>query len=230
MRKLPAIIILLFLLLDCVRTAEAQPIGLTIGPRVGVNLSAYSKNVNFGSVLLDRSSTSGNITRVNAGIALNAKVNVFFTVQAEGMFINNGGYEFANTFSGTNLTPVNREYTTNLDYIQFAVIPKFTLPTSQHVNFFGGIGPYAAFLTSAKERLEQSTFQQNLTTERDISGSISGSDFGLMLSGGVNISEYTIEARYYLGLKNLIDDPSIPDDVSAKNSTVSFLIGYNFSL
>ena len=223
--------IALVLLFFCgIKPVEAQPLDLSIGLRGGLNLSSYSKNVNFGTSTLNNSSHSGNVTRVNTGVVLNARINIFLAVQAEGMFINNGGNEFANTFSAPNLTSVNREYTTDLDYLQFAVIPKFILPTSPFVNFFGGVGPYAAFLTSAKEKVQQTTILQSLTTRRDISNSISGTDFGLIISGGVNISKVTLEARYYIGLKNLIDDPAIPDDVSAKNRTLSFLIGYNFDL
>ena len=211
--------------------AKAQFIDMSIGIRGGLSLASYSREVNFGTSILDESSIpSGNIGRVTAGLTFNVKLASLFGMQVEGMFVNKGGSYDANTFSGTNLTPVEREYLVNLDYLQFAIIPKLVLDQTPVFGFFGGVGVYGAFLTSAKERINQNTFQQSLAQERDISNSIAPNDFGVIFSGGMNISKVSIEARYSFGFINLIDDPTLSDNITAKNGVISFLIGYNFSL
>jgi hypothetical protein len=129
-----------------------------------------------------------------------------------------------------NLTPVNRNYRSDLNYLQFSLIPKIVLDQTPVFGFFGGIGVYTAFLTSAKEEVRESTFQQERLLGRDISGSISGTDFGMIFMGGINISSISLEARYSLGFTNIIKDQSISDHVKAKNNVISFLIGYNFAL
>ncbi len=211
--------------------ANAQFIDMSIGIRGGLSLASYSREVNFGTTILDESSiSSGNIGRVTTGLTFNVKLASLFGLQVEGMYVNKGGSYEANTFSGTNLTPVEREYLVNLDYIQFAVIPKLVLDQTPIFGFFGGVGVYGAFLTGAKERINQNTFQQSLAQERDISNSIAPNDFGVIFSGGMNISKVSLEARYSFGFVNLIDDPALSDNITAKNSVISFLIGYNFSL
>ena len=224
-------ILLAFSLFTCLPyNTNAQLIDMSIGIRGGLTLASYSRDVNFGSTILDESLSSGSIPRVTGGVAFNVKMINYFGLQFEGMLVNKGGVVEANTLSGQNLTPVNRNYTTNLDYIQFALIPKFIIDQTPGFGFFGGAGLYAAFLTNAKEEVQASTFQQSLTTGRDISNSIKGTDFGFLVTGGVQISSFVIEGRYSAGFVNIISDPSLNQNISAKNGVVTFIIGYNFSL
>ena len=230
MPKTFKIITILFMFVSMPYCAYAQFIDMSLGIRGGLSLASYSRDVDFGSTLLDESLSSNNIERVTGGVVFSGKLSPIIGFNVEGMFVNKGGSVDASTFSSANLTPVNRNYRSDLNYLQFSLIPKIVLDQTPVFGFFGDIGVYTAFLTSAKEEVRESTFQQERLLGRDISGSISGTDFGMIFMGGVNLSSISLEARYSLGFTNIVKDPSISSHVKAKNNVISFLIGYNFAL
>lgn len=225
MKKL---ILIIFLFSVIPVTANAQFQNMSLGLRAGISLSSYTRDIDFGTQLIDESSSSNNLEQFTFGLVFSSKVNTLFGFQAEGMYIKKGGNYPASNLSGPNLTPVSRQYKTKLDYIQFSLIPKLIFDQTPSFGFFAGAGGYAAFLTKGYEEIKESTFEQERLVGRDISESLSGTEAGLVFLGGVNFNSFTLEGRYNLGLTNIIDDTDIPAAISSKTRTLSFLIGYNF--
>lgn len=229
MKKFYALILLsiLFLLPE---KSHSQFLDMSIGIRGGISLSSYTRDIDFGTQLIDESSSSNNAEQFAFGLSASVKTGIFLGLQGELMFMKKGGIYESNLLLEENLTPVSRDYKTTLDYIQISLIPKLVLDQTPVFGFFAGVGGYAAFLTKAYEEVKESTFQQERLAGRDISNSIAKTEMGLVFIGGVNFNSFTIEAKYNLGLTNIIDNPAIPEQVSAKTRTLSFLIGYNFSI
>jgi hypothetical protein len=111
------------------------------------------------------------------------------------------------------------------DTIQVPVLLKFNvLPGPVSPMFYGG--PYGAYRLSAKAI----SFDGTTREELDISEDATTTDFGLVFGGGIDFRlvaiKLSVEARYNLGLANLIKDPAPGESV--KNRTIMVLVGLSF--
>lgn len=101
-----------------------------------------------------------------------------------------------------------------LNYLDIPLLLKMQPATSKA---FFYAGPNVGINLSAKVKAESG----GLSVEEDIED-IKSLDLGLTLGAGMNFSQFSLEARYTLGLSSF-DDSTDPDDV--KNSGLTFLIG-----
>jgi hypothetical protein len=109
-----------------------------------------------------------------------------------------------------------------LGYVDIPVLLKLMFPTDGPARPAVYAGGYYSFLVSAEME------------EIDIKEIVSGSDYGLVFGGSVDImlkegkQLVNFDVRYIYGLANINDDPEDPGDVM--NSGFQFLIGWGFNL
>jgi hypothetical protein len=105
-----------------------------------------------------------------------------------------------------------RKRDVDLSYLEFSAIGKMNFPL-QSMTPFVAMGPVLGFLGGATGRVDE--YEQSIEDE------ISGVDFGLAFGGGVTRGPIGIEARYVVGLKDVVSD-----DSEAKNRGLSLLMSY----
>jgi hypothetical protein len=115
----------------------------------------------------------------------------------------------------------------HLDYIEFPVLLRISPAVSGASHFFLVAGPVLGFKTSAN--LEVSSGGQSVSGDigEDFKSQTLGALGGIGWETGVGATaSLMIQARYYLGLTNVIDDP----DYSSKASGFGIFAGLEFAL
>jgi len=117
--------------------------------------------------------------------------------------------------------------TISLDYIEVPILFKVIIPIENspiHPSVF--VGPYVAFNTTAKQKLEYMGESQ----EADIED-VASTDFGLVFGAGlgfpVGTNEVGVDFRYGLGLTSLDDSG---EDLDIKNSVFNINAYFGFNL
>lgn len=106
-----------------------------------------------------------------------------------------------------------------LDYIEIPVVAKFDFILDNplltpHVYF----GPYAGFNINA----EQETSGGDGAGTIDIEDEVKGTDFGVVVGAGADITKFNVGIRYSAGLTNTFEDGD------GKNGVISIVAGVNF--
>ncbi len=109
------------------------------------------------------------------------------------------------------------DFKVSVGLIQIPMLLHVKVPTSGMVTPFFNVGPGLGFRTSAKV--------EEFGEEDDIKDETKSTEFSMLFGGGVMIRNFSIEARYDLGLTDVNDDPS--DDQSVKTRTFMLLFGYS---
>ncbi|HKI83654.1 MAG TPA: porin family protein [Candidatus Krumholzibacteria bacterium] len=143
-------------------------------------------------------------------------------VQIEGQYMRRGcKFELSSSGAGSG------DAKFHLDYIEFPVLLRISPPMTGASHFFFVAGPVIGFKTSAN--LEVSSEGQSVSG--DVSEGFKSQTFGAL--GGIGwetgvgaTASLMLQARYYLGLTNVIDAP----DFSSKASGFGIFAGLEFSL
>ena len=189
----------------------ATTIGLM--PKVGLNLASMIVDTEVEATL-EKSMKLGIVGGLGAEIGLGT-----LAVEADLLYSQKGL-----NIKGEVLT-VKIEDTTKIDYLAIPIIGKAVLPAGA-MNIFIGAGPEIGMLLSAKETKKIEGVGESSEETTDVKDDFESTDLGLVIAGGVEISNLIIEARYVLGLSDISKDK----EKKAKNSTISILVGYKFSL
>jgi hypothetical protein len=183
--------------------------GINVGVKVGVNfadlaLEGEADEAEFREAL-------GNKTGFVAGGFIEVPVSPAFSFAPEVLF----------TQKGAKAEEGGAEITISTDQLQIPVLFK--------ANFSGGsvrpfvtVGPAFGFKTSAKFKVEGIPGEADF--EDDNSDDIEPVEFSLVFGGGVKFGQASLEARYDLGLNDLVKD-SLEE---AKSRTFSILFGFSF--
>ena len=120
------------------------------------------------------------------------------------------------------------EFIIKLSCLEVPLMFKYSL-SSDNINPYFMAGPSIGFNLSAKT--EASSI--GVSEETDIKDETQSIDFSLDFGAGVSApmgnNSIFLEARYALGLTNIIDDPASPDD-DVKTNGIQFLAGITFPL
>jgi len=108
----------------------------------------------------------------------------------------------------------------NFSYLEVPVLVKLMIPTPGGVKPSLFVGPAIAFKLSAKMKVEYA----GQTDEEDLSDDMKDTEFGLIISGGLDFGKLTFDVRYSLGLTTL----SIYEDEEIKNGVISLKVGFSF--
>lgn len=124
---------------------------------------------------------------------------------------------------GAKLSEGNVEATTKLDYIEIPVVAKFNFildnpMLTPHVYF----GPYLGFNINAEQEVSGG---ENSGTV-DIDDAVKGTDFGVVVGAGADITRFNVGVRYSAGLSDIAEDDSFDGD--GKNGVFSIVVGIDF--
>ncbi|GAA5523267.1 PorT family protein [Aliifodinibius salicampi] len=120
---------------------------------------------------------------------------------------------------GAKISEGSVETTTKLDYIEIPVIAKFDFildnpMLTPHVYF----GPYAGFNINAEQEISGGDSAGTF----DIEDEVKGTDFGVVVGAGADITKFNVGIRYSAGLTNTFEDGD------GKNGVLSLVAGVNF--
>jgi hypothetical protein len=110
-----------------------------------------------------------------------------------------------------------------LDYIEIPVVAKFDFILDNplltpHVYF----GPYLGFNINAEA--EGSLDGSDGSSSVDISDETKGTDFGVVVGAGADITKFNVGLRYSAGLTDIAEN----DNIDGKNGVFSIVAGINF--
>jgi len=198
------VVLALVLLLSGAALSE----GLTLGFMGGLNLA----NVTGDDV-------ENNEIKLcfGGGAFLNIPFSDLFSVQPELLYMMKG-VKF-----GDDTAP-DLDFGVRLSYIDFPVLARVAIPTNGPITPCFLAGPYVGFNTGAEAYLEDEVI--------DIKDDLKSTDFGLVIGAGLDYDlgsgSLILDARYCLGLTSIDDDSTESQDV--KNTVISFMLGYGFSI
>jgi len=197
---------LTFVLLVAATMLAAAPLfaeGMMFGIKGGINLANLT-----GDDVEDNSMKIGGV----GGGFLCYRINEIFAIQPEILFSMKGA-----DFEAPAGDTLGMDGSFSLNYIEIPLLLKVNLPTEGKMKPFLYAGPAFGLLMTAK--VEDVDVKDDMKT-MDI-GILAGAGIGYQMEGGTLF----FEARYEVGMTSVPDD----DDVDAKNTAISFMVGYGFA-
>lgn len=156
---------------------------------------------NVANISVDTESFDSKVGLIVGGF-VRRRVHEFFSVQPEVLFSQQGA-KF-------------RDETYSVNYLQIPVLAVASVEQPS-------VTPFILFGPAIGLKLSASAEGREFERE-DIGDEVSGTDFGFVIGGGVEINQLLLEARYTVGLKDTAPD----DDEVVKNRVFSILVGYRF--
>jgi hypothetical protein len=194
---------------------------VSIGPKVGVNLSDFHSDVANNNIQ----------TGLTAGAMLNYSVVNTFGISVEALFSQKGA-TFTNAANGTQRLDFNRK----LNYIEVPVLARYFLNKSGNFrpNLF--IGPDFGFKLSGND-VNRTLTGGAAQADQDISASINPVDVGL--TGGIGLNFFLqgtmrllIDARYAYGFSDINEDNLIGfvNNGRVGNTAITITAGLSFGI
>ena len=202
MKKILIIVISLFI----VSTGFAQIKGFTLGPKIGVNFSKISDNVDG----LKESMKPG--FEIGAFVRIGQKLYI----QPEAMFKTKGG-KF--DVDGTNASDVS--YKVKLQTVDVPLMVGVRLLNLKVVNVRLMLGPVASFVLN-----KDIDSDDNSNTVFDKSD-FKDMNWGFQGGAGIDVLFLTLDLRYELGLNNMYDGKDISGkSIDFKNNLWTATLGF----
>ncbi len=198
--------------------------------RAGVNLASMSASATEENY---QDYKKQSILGYQLGVAFPINITNSVAIQPEIMWIQKGG-KSDYTFNNSNKTIVNRTY----NYVEVPVSLKLSLgnTTGDGVGFYILGGPYVGLALNGKTKRETTIAGVTSTSESTVDYSNDSNtekrvDWGANLGVGVSIGRIYVDARYNLGINNLLDsDASNTNDNSPyqRNRGLGLTLGLKF--
>jgi hypothetical protein len=194
---------------------------VSIGPKIGVNLSDLNGDVNNHSLQ----------PGISAGAMLTYSVVNTFGISVEALYSQKGA-----KFKNTAYNGASNNFNRRLNYIEVPVLARYFLNKSGDFrpNLF--IGPDFGFKLNAKDvnrKITNGADQPN----QDVSEAITPVDVGITAGIGLNFAvvekmRFLIDARYTYGFSDIADEtlPGFDNNGKASNSAISFTFGVSFGI
>jgi len=180
------------------------------------------------------------ISSFHAGIYLDLPLAPVFSIQP-GLMISGKGSKYT---SGDKESPNWYEAKTNPIYLELPVNAVGKIPLAPNTNIFLGAGPYLAMGIAGKNSVEGQVAGIGFSDDDNIkfgdddpgnnnngssnSGNIKRWDYGINFLGGVEISHFTLNVNYGLGLANIKPGSDNTDNDKYKNRVFSVSVGFLF--
>ncbi len=149
------------------------------------------------------------------GIALTLGGNAI-CLQPEALYVQKGAkYDF-----------MGEDIEFKLDYIEIPILLRLNLSQGTSTPYIYG-GPAFAFNISAKV---SGTDSNGETVEEDIKDYVKDKDLGVVFGGGIDFGQFTLEARYTMGLQTIDQSQDNEEEEEVKNATISVLVGFSFPM
>lgn len=181
-------------------TAHAQKKGITVGPRLDLNVAR---------VVGDNQDDATSRTGMRIGAWASMDLSEKFSIQPE--FV----------LSGKGSKFPDDDASIKISYLQIPVLAQYRFTTGRTVNPYVLAGPALSFKAGCNLQVEGSDYECSAQTT-----AVSSTDFGLILGGGVHIGRAQVSLRYDLGLANINGD----GDAVVKNRAFSVAVGYGFRI
>jgi hypothetical protein len=156
----------------------------------------------------------------NAGFFAKLPVTRGFSIQPELLYTSKGAKEKYN-----NIIAGQGEYRFNLNYIELPVLAVINVAKNFNIH----AGPYISYLAAANIKNLHDDHSQDEIAELD-ADNFNRFDYGLVGGLGIDISNFTIGARYNYGLREVGKSGSLAGQVTkdSRNSAISLYIGLGF--
>ena len=198
---------------------------ISIMPKFGVTMSNFSLSNAVEQALTDGDGSLKSRLGLTGGVALNIGLGEMFSIQPELNFVQKG--------TKISYSGIDVEGNMILNYIELPVLAKVSFG-SETVKAYVNAGPSLGLGLNGKLKVEGETADIKFGDgdEDNVLYLDNNLDFGVQFGAGVGFGvgpgQLVIDARYGLGLSNLIDatDGATKDDVKSKNRVLSFSVGY----
>jgi len=202
MKKLLIIVISLFI----VSAGFAQIKGLTLGPKIGVNFSKISDNVDELKGSMKPGFELGAFVRIGQKLY----------VQPEAMFKTKGG-KF--DVDGTNTSDVS--YKVKLQTVDVPLMIGVRLLNLKVMNLRLMLGPVASFVLNKDIDSDDNS---NTVFDKD---DFKDMNWGFQGGVGIDVLFLTLDVRYELGLNNIYDGKNVSGKaIDFKNNLWSVTLGF----
>ncbi|HEY8894328.1 MAG TPA: porin family protein [Niastella sp.] len=176
--------------------------------------------VNLTNMFVDDVSDENMKVGFNAGFFAKLPVTRGFSIQPELLYTSKGAKEKYN-----NIIQGEGEYRFNLNYIELPVLAVINVAKNFNIH----AGPYVSYLAAANIKNLHEDHSQDEIAELD-ADNFNRFDYGLVGGLGIDISNFTIGARYNYGLREVGKSGSLAGQVTkdSRNSAISLYIGVGF--
>jgi hypothetical protein len=227
MKRFIYVFALVFLSVCIVSPASAQILG--IGVKGGLNFSTFSGDLAFDEDEFGIDLPFKNKTGFVIGASFSKGLMPLLSLQPEILYIQKGA-KVDESLTIPEVGTAGVEGSFDLAYLEVPLLLRAGLPVPG-LSPFVYAGPAVAFNLSAKAKLDAvaGPFRESIIDE-DIKDDIKNLDYGIVLGGGMQLGlpliKLHIEARYTIGLTNIIDADDI--DFELKNRAFSLMVGVTF--
>lgn len=186
-----------------------------LSPKFGIK-----GGVNLTNMFVDEVSDENMKVGFNAGFFAKLPVTRGFSIQPELLYTSKGAKETYN-----NIIQGEGEYRFNLNYIELPVLAVINVAKNFNIH----AGPYVSYLAAANIKNLHEDHSQDEIAELD-TDDFNRVDYGLVGGLGIDISNFTIGARYNYGLREIGKSGSLAGQVTkdSRNSAISLYIGVGF--
>lgn len=186
-----------------------------LSPKFGIK-----GGVNLTNMFVDEVSDENMKVGFNAGFFAKLPVTRGFSIQPELLYTSKGAKETYN-----NIIEGKGEYRFNLNYIELPVLAVINVAKNFNIH----AGPYVSYLAAANIKNLHDDHSQDEIAELD-ADNFNRFDYGLVGGLGIDISNFTIGARYNYGLREIGKSGSLSGQVTkdSRNSAISLYIGVGF--
>ncbi len=205
--------------------AQAQ-----VAIKAGVNFASISESSRLeGYESLKNNSVAG----FQAGVSFDLGLSKVFTIQPELLYIQKGG-KSTYVFNEDNKI-VSRLY---YNYVEVPVLAKLKFYKEDGGGFYILGGPFVGLAISGKTKTSTTLLGNTTTSENDFNFDNDNeadrqrrTDWGVSFGGGVKFGHVFLDARYNLGINNLLDsDDNNQNDNAPYRRTrgIGVTLGYEF--
>lgn len=195
---------------------------LELGFRAGLNMSEASDLRTTNGDLLEAAKLNG----VNAGIFANIQLGSIMALQPEITFSQKG---FTASWDSSDSSS-----TLNTSYLDMPVMIEAGVALGSNFRIFVNAGPNVSYLIKAEEEFYNSMNGETITTEYNFDvESLERIDVGVNFGGGISLRtnrwKYTLDARYNMGLKEIMATKDAMDFVgNAKHRVTNISVGISY--
>lgn len=203
-----------------------------VSVRAGVNIASISSDPGVSNEDL----TEKSIVGFQAGIGIDLGISDVFTIQPELIFIQKGG---KTTYTAGERNFYETEY--RMNYVEVPVMAKLKFSTDENgegIGFYVLGGPFVGLALNGKYKSQTDLLGIKSTFEGDIDYDDNKKaeyqkrmDYGVSFGGGLQYGSIFLDARYNLGLNNLLDqDANNNNDNKPYQRTrgIGVTLGYEF--
>lgn len=194
---------------------QQTPAESSLSPKFGIK-----GGVNLTNMYVKDVSDENMKVGFNGGFFAKLPVTRGFSIQPELLYTSKGAKEtYDNFILGEG------EYRFNLNYIELPVLAVFNVAENFNVH----VGPYVSYLAEAniKDLEDDGTIDEIADLDTDDFNRV---DYGVAGGLGIDISNFTIGARYSYGFREIGKSGSVSGELTkdSKNSAISLYIGIGF--